>query len=315
MTRNMLYDVHTHVGLDSGFYLRGWWPYASTARDLLDRMDENRIGRAVCFPFTLPSAFDPYAFAKHDERKLIEGRFPFDVENALLADEIERVDTDKRLLQFAMFDPGRCVDQQVESIQKLVGKFAGLKTQTTVLQSPIRALLDDAKDLMHLAQAHNLPVLFHTAINPNDKWAQVSDCLEVAEKYPQVRFNLAHSLRFHAPLLKRARELPNVWVDCSAHLNHCLLAMKNSIVIPPEGTRVDANYEDPVSALLAVQAILGERYMWGSDNPYMSWCDDKLRLLFTYKQEADVLYALPESLTRQIAKRAPEAWLFGEKKS
>jgi predicted TIM-barrel fold metal-dependent hydrolase len=311
----MLYDVHTHVGLDTGFFLRGWWPYASTARDLLDRMGENRIGRAVCFPFTLPSAFDPYAFAKHDERKLIEGRFPFDLENALLADEIARVDTDKRLLQFAMFDPGRCVDEQVKAIQKLVGKIAGLKTQTTVLQSPIRALLDDAKDLMNLAQENNLPVLFHTAINPNDKWAQVSDCLEVAEKYPKVRFNLAHSLRFHASLLKQARQLPNVWVDCSAHLNHCLLASRNSAVVPPEGTRVDANYEDPVSTLLAVYDIMGERYMWGSDNPYMSWCDDKLRLLFTYKQEADVLYALPEHLTREIGTHAPEAWLFGEKKS
>ena len=283
--------------------------------DLLDRMDENRIDRAVCFPFTLPSAFDPYAFSKHDERKLLDGRFPFDVENALLADEIVRVDSDKRLLQFAMFDPARCVDQQVKSIEKLIGKIAGLKTQTTVLQSPIRSLLDESRELMHLAEQHNLPVLFHTAIHPNDIWAQVSDCLDVAQKYPKVRFNLAHSLRFHAPLLKQARQMPNVWVDCSAHLNHCYLATQEQPGRSAQGTRVDANYGDPVSALLAVYDILQERYMWGSDNPYMSWCDDKLRLLFTYKQEADVLFALPEHLTRQLAQKAPEAWLFGEKKA
>ena len=314
-TRNMLYDVHTHVGLDTGFFLRGWWPYASTARDLLDRMDENRIGRAVCFPFTLPSAFDPYAFSRSGELKLLDARFPFDLENARLSDEIERVDSNKRLLQFAMFDPGRCVGEQVKSIEKLIGKIAGLKTQTTVLQSPIRALLDDAEDILHLAEQHDLPVLFHAAINPNDSWAQVSDCLEVAERFPKVRFNLAHSLRFHAHLLKQARQLANVWVDCSAHLNHCWLAKQNSVVVPPAGTRVDANYEDPVSTLLAVYDILGDRYMWGSDNPYMSWCDDKLRLLFTYKQEADVLHALPDHLTRQIASLAPQAWLFGGRKS
>jgi len=310
-----LYDVHTHVGLDTGFFLRGWWPYASTARDLLDRMNENRIDRAVCFPFTLPSAFDPYAFSKRDERRLLDGRFPFDVENALLADEISRVDSEKRLLQFAMFDPARRVSEQVKAIEKLIGKISGLKTQTTVLQSPIRSLLDESRDLMLLAEQHNLPVLFHTAIHPNDQWAQASDCLDVAERYPRVRFNLAHSLRFHAPLLRRAAQVPNVWIDCSAHLNHCYLASQNSIVVPPEGVRVDANYDDPVSALLAVYDIVGQRYMWGSDNPYMSWCDDKLRLLFTYKQEADVLFALPESLTRQIAQKAPEAWLFGEKHS
>src|SRR3989442_15657624 len=103
-----LFDVHTHVGLDAGFFLRGWWPYASTARDLLDRMTANHIDRAVCFPFTLPSAFDPYAFAQSGELKLLDGRFPFDRENLLLADEIARVDVEKRLLQFAMFDPGRC---------------------------------------------------------------------------------------------------------------------------------------------------------------------------------------------------------------
>ena len=121
----MLYDVHTHVGIDAGFFLRGWWPYASTAHDLLDRMDENGIGRAVCFPFTLPSAFDPYAFARSGELKLIDGRFPFDLENQLLATEIARVDSEKRLLQFAMFDPARCVAEQLKSIEKLIGKIAG----------------------------------------------------------------------------------------------------------------------------------------------------------------------------------------------
>ena len=30
------FDVHTHVGLDAGFYLRRWRPYACTARQLLD---------------------------------------------------------------------------------------------------------------------------------------------------------------------------------------------------------------------------------------------------------------------------------------
>src|SRR4051812_47595498 len=99
------YDVHTHIGLDAGFYLHGWWPYACTARDLLELMDAHGIDRAVCFPFTLPSAFDTHAFADRDELVLMPGRFPFDRENALLVSQIERVDTQRRLLPFAMFDP------------------------------------------------------------------------------------------------------------------------------------------------------------------------------------------------------------------
>jgi len=45
------YDVHTHVGIELAFMLRGWWPYAATARDLLERMDAGGIAQAVCFPF------------------------------------------------------------------------------------------------------------------------------------------------------------------------------------------------------------------------------------------------------------------------
>src|SRR4051794_18441776 len=98
----LTYDVHTHVGLDAGFFLRGWWPYASTAADLLQQMDRHGIARAVCFPFTLPSAFDPYAFAERNELALLPGRFPFDRENPLLHQEITRLGVGERFLQFAM---------------------------------------------------------------------------------------------------------------------------------------------------------------------------------------------------------------------
>src|SRR5256885_16955255 len=84
-----LYDVHTHVGLDLGFYLRGWWPYAATARDLLAQMDLAGIDHAVCFPFTLPSAFDPYLFADQKRVELTPGRVPFDREHLRLVDAIE----------------------------------------------------------------------------------------------------------------------------------------------------------------------------------------------------------------------------------
>src|SRR3954447_5477839 len=94
-TMSLRYDVHTHVGLDAGFYLRGWWPYAATAGDLLSHMDAHGIGKAVCFPFTLPSAFDAYAFAEGGRVELLPGRFPFDRENRLLVQEVERIDSGK----------------------------------------------------------------------------------------------------------------------------------------------------------------------------------------------------------------------------
>jgi predicted TIM-barrel fold metal-dependent hydrolase len=302
----LTYDVHTHVGLDTGFYLRSWWPYAATARDLLEQMDANGIDRAVCFPFTLPSAFDTYAFAERNEITLLPGRFPFDRENALLAQEIERVGGG-RLLQFAMFDPAREIARQVDAIRPLLGKVAGLKTQSTVLRSSVRTLLDAGRPLMELAAANDLPVLFHTAVN--DPWAQVSDCLAVARAFPKVRFNLAHSCRFHEPLLRECAATANVWVDCSAHLAHCQLARENRGAVAPVNERVKADYTQPIQVLEAVHAIVGAKYMWGSDNPFMSWYDDKLRIIYTYQQEMDVVRQLPEPIRNSMLTDAPQAWL------
>jgi predicted TIM-barrel fold metal-dependent hydrolase len=306
----MNYDVHTHIGLDTGFYLRGWWPYASTAADLLARMDAHGIDRAVCFPFTLPSAFDADRFAEQNEVALRPGRFPFDRENALLAAEIERFGGDGRLWQFAMFDPSREIDAQVRAIESLAGKIRGLKTQSTVIRSPVRALLEHGRPLMELAERRDLPVLFHTSLT--DPWAQVADCLAVARAFPRVRFNLAHSCRFHAPLLRECAQAPNVWVDCSAHLAHCRLARENAAPVAPAAQRVDADYEHPAVVLEAVHAILGPRkYMWGSDNPFMSWCDDKLRITYTYEDEFAAVRELTEDVRRDMLADAPRAWLVG----
>ncbi|HWB54436.1 MAG TPA: amidohydrolase family protein [Tepidisphaeraceae bacterium] len=308
----MLYDVHTHVGADMGFLMRGWWPYAATSGDLLTAMDANGIDRAVVFPFTLPSAFDVDVFAAGQGLKLRSERFPFDRENPLLAGELAMVDTDKRLMQFGMFDPAREVGKQIENLKSLIGKIAGLKCQTTILQSPIKQLLGDARGILELAQENNLPVLFHTAINPADSWAQVADCLEVAAAFPKVRFNLAHSLRFWKKGLEQAAKMDNVWVDCSAHLVHCQLAQQGHPAVAVAKKAVAADYSKPGKVLEAVGTILGSKYMWGSDNPFMSWCDKGIRAVYRYKQETDVLHGLPGGLKRSMGTTGPEAWLFGK---
>jgi predicted TIM-barrel fold metal-dependent hydrolase len=306
-----LYDVHTHVGVDLGFMLRGWWPYGASSQDLLGAMKANGIDRAVVFPFTLPTAFDVYAFADRGKVELLPGRYPFDRENALLAEEIAMLDTDKRLIQFAMFDPMREAGRQAENIRAMVGHVGGLKCQTTILQSPIKHLLGEGREILEIAEEHRLPVLFHTSVNPADAWAQVADCLEVAAAYPAVRFNLAHSLRFSKRGLEQAARMANVWVDCSAHLVHCQLARDKHKAVALGSDAVDADYTKPAEVLAIIHEMLPGKYLWGSDNPYMNWCDKGLRAIYTYKEEADVLHALPTAVRHSMATVAPEAWLYG----
>lgn len=308
-----LFDVHTHVGLDAGFYLRGWSPYAASAQQLLDEMDRNGIQNAVCFPFTLPSGFDAMKFAQENRIELLAGRFPFDLENKLLLQEIERLGAGYRLRVFAMLDPGRAVEQQLSNLKILRGRITGLKSQTTILRSPVRRLCDEAAPLMHFASENDLPIVLHTSVN--DPWAQASDCLDVAAAHPNVRFNLAHSLRFDRPLLEKAAQMGNVWVDCSAHIIHCKLARSNSPAVAEASRRVACNYEDPAAVLVEIESILQGRYLWGSDNPYMSWRDDKVALISSYALEASVLHALPLAVRDRMARTAPRHWLFGERQA
>jgi hypothetical protein len=311
----LLFDVHTHIGLDLAFYLRGWWPYATSAVDLLAEMDANGIDQAVCFPFGVPCAFDPYAFADHMTLDLQPDRVPFDRENQALINEVQKFDTDSRLHVLAMFDPSRKVDEQIKNLQPLADKIAGLKLQGTLIKAPVADLLDGGKPLMQFAQQHDMPVLIHTAIYDQDVWAQPADCLKVAEAYPDVRFNLAHSHRFHEPTLRIAAQMPNVWVDCSAHIIHCNAALENAAHVAKPSERVNADFTNPAAALQAVYDILGPSYLWGTDNPFMSWVDDSIFQICTYKAEADALHALPAAIKKSMASDAPQAWLFGSKES
>ena len=164
--------------------------------------------------------------------------------------------------------------------------------------------------MMHFAAENDLPVVLHTSVN--DAWAQVSDCLDVAAAHPKVRFNLALSLRFDLPSLERASLMSNVWIDCSAHIIHCELARGDSKAVAEASRRVKTNYADPVQVLADIEAILPGRYLWGSDNPYMSWVDDKLKLMSSYAKEVAVLHALPADVRRRMACDAPRRWLFGD---
>jgi len=308
-----VYDVHTHVGLDQGFYLRGWRPYAAWARELLDHMDAHGIDRAVCFPFTLPSAFDAVAFAERGRVELLPGRVPFDRENEMLVREIEALGAGERLYPLAMIDPSRCVDEQLANLERQAGRICGLKLQSTIIESPVLNLLTVGRGLMEFAADRGLPVLLHATIWEKAIHALASDCLAVAEAFPSIRFDLAHSLAFHAGNLRRAAQMPNVWVDCAALLAHCELARQDSPIIAAPADRLDADYTRPEQVLEAIHGILGDRFLWGSDNPFMSWCDDQLRLLHSYADEARALHALPDRVRRDISVVGPEAWLFGRK--
>ena len=75
------------------------------------------------------------------------------------------------------------------------------------------------------------------------------------------------------------------------------------------GGRRVADYGVRQGCWSGLMPLIPGRYMWGSDNPYMSWCDEEMAYVRSYGDEAKVLWALPEAVRMRMAHSAPRRWL------
>ncbi len=315
-TSPVLIDAHTHIGADLFFYVQKNHPYAQDWSSLVRLGEANGIGQFVVFPMVsnLALNFEAMVAGKITSEGGLE-RVPYRFENRRMMTEIFHYfpELSDRAIPLWMIDPSREQQQQVAALRELGTEFncRGLKIQATVIQSKIRDLLGPGRCLIDFAEEKGLPVLIHTSVHPDDPWSPVADILAVAEAWPGVRFNLAHSCRFDRPTLDRIAELPNAWFDCSAHRIHCQLAVMNSPSVACLERRVPSDYRDPVTVL----GDLAERYptklLWGSDSPFESYIDRSIQLRSTYRDEADTLHALGAETVIRIAHTNNLAFLNG----
>jgi predicted TIM-barrel fold metal-dependent hydrolase len=198
-------------------------------------------------------------------------------------------------------DPARRQAEQVETLKLLKERYPirGLKIQATMIQAPIRRLLDEGSCLVDLAADWNVPMLIHSSIAAGDIWSQAGDILDIAEARPEVRFCLAHSCRFHRPSLERLGTLSNTWFDCSAHAIHCDAAVAGLDIVASPETRLETDYARPEAVMKALYDLLPERMMWGSDAPFYSYAGghdgETLRLFSSYEREISALSLLEQS--------------------
>jgi len=297
----LLIDCHTHIGVDSLFYFKGSFPYAQDFRALVQQAKLSQIDRLVVFPFVTYFGWQGLRSPVEDQE--INLAVPYEYENRRMFDEIYDLNADiaEAAIPFAMFDPARQQEEQVAALRKLAQDYPikGLKTQPTIIQAPIRELLEKGRCLMDLAEELDLPVLIHSSIIPVDLWSQASDILDVVETWPNVRFCVAHSCRFDLPSIQRLGTLPNAWMDCSAHCIHCDLAVDESHVVAPPDRRMVADYSRPDLVMKALYDLVPHQLIWGSDAPYYSYAarhdGQTLRLMSTYEKEVAALDALSET--------------------
>ncbi len=312
----MKIDNHVHIGVDPLFYLSGWSPYALGLPEFLAGAEHAGIDRAVVFPFV--SYLDLNIPEMHAGKISFSGKFdsvPYRFENRRLLEEIYQLHPQSaaRVMPFLIADPGRRPIEQVGDWSRLIRDFKvfGIKIQATIIQSPVTSLLGGAACMLDFAAEHNLPLLIHSSIDPDDKWSQCADILEVVAARPDVRFLLAHSCRFHHPSLQNIAQLPNCWFDCSAHVIHCECAVKGLKTVAPEATRFPSNYNSPETVLKDLASAFPEKLIWGSDAPFYSYADSNIQLTSSYEREVACLDALPPDLLERVSHMNTLAWLHG----
>ena len=313
---NGLIDAHTHVGADLLFYLRGDYPYALDWPTLV-RLGEYAGIRGGMVVFPMVSNLSMNISALREGKIETEGaleKIPYQFENRRMMEEIALFpELAPRAYPLWMIDPSREQAAQVEALAALAREHrcSGLKLQATIIRSYVRDLNGPGRCLMEYAEANDLPVLIHSSVHPEDPWSNVADLLAVAEAWPGIRFNLAHSCRFDKPSLDRINALPNTWFDCSAHRIHCeLVGMKSPSVAAP-GRLFPSDYSDPVAVLRDLAAAYPDKLMWGSDAPFDSYVTKDVQLRSSYGAEAATLLALEPEIVTRIARTNTLAFLRG----
>ena len=312
----MIIDSHNHVGADIMFWLRGDFPYAQHLVTMTREGGALGVDRWIVFPFVINLSLEIEALRRGE---IVYGgieKVPYAFENRRLLREINELfpEEGKRCLPFVMLDPMREQAAQIAELRRLRGDydFYGLKIQTTMLQSFIRTLGGEGRAFIDLAAEWDIPFLIHSSVG-DDPWAQAGDILDIAEKFPHVRFCLAHSCRYDRECLDRVAALPNTWFDCSAHCIHCDGAVADLPYIAPRPRRFDSDFTNPARVIADLAAAYPAKLIWGSDSPYYSYVamlgGERIALISTYEREVAALRAQPAEVVDRIANKNTRAWL------
>ncbi len=326
-TKEAVIDVHTHIGMSPKFFHQYGYPYALSFEDLVIRMDQLGIDHSVVFPFVDSAFYVNDSRSSTIETTIQYCKFPYELENKNLLNEIYEIFPEYCLkaLPFLMFDPSREAEKQADFMEEISEKYPvyGIKTASTYIQAFVNDLETKGKPILEFARTKNLPIIFHSSVHPNDPWASAYDLVDMAERHSDIRMCIAHSARFSEPVLEKAAKLDNCFVDFSAFIIHCRLALQNSPSIAAKNLRFKGAYNDPLSIMMKMAETYPDTMLWGSDTPFNYWIqkyytdDGQLaedRLDCGYSEEADLLHKLPKALKTKIAYNNNLRFLFGEER-
>jgi predicted TIM-barrel fold metal-dependent hydrolase len=320
-------DIHSHLGLSVKAYAACEYPYCQSIEDLCYRQRANGVDAGVVFPFAPDMAFDLRALVS-EGRVVRSGAaaspVPYQAENRMVFAEVHRFHPEwqTRFLPFVSVDPGRCVPEQLASLEELAGEHPvyGIKISPVFCQSPLSCLLGEGAAFLEFAARLDLPLLLHVTVDPTEEYSQVSEAFRIVERHPELRFCLAHCVGLSREYLERADAAANVWVDTSALKIQVQAAFEGMAFMAPPAQRFDWDYSDHRQVMCRLLEAFPRTIVWGSDSPaytYIvhrrqgadSWLDAQLK--GSYEDEKAALDALPPDHRLRACSTNSLAFLFG----
>lgn len=304
-------DAHTHAtGIDVLNFFTPRIPSTQSLAELKRKMEICGVSSAIVCPFPGTIYYNPRKILLENiwEPSGLED-FPYQQENLVLLEEIKLRGWEEFFFPFLAFDPKEKADQQMDFLSHKDGYF-GIKIHTLATRS---SPTDVDEKLKRVLKDRNLPVLFHTGKQENTLPEKV---LEFAEENPEIRVGLAHLGGLDAKVLQKATEVQNLFIDTSPFICICYFA-RAGLKRYLSDNIFKADYNDPVKALLDLYSILGDKLIWGSDEPFscFSGKDRQIVTNFSYEEQFEVLQQLAvlgySNVIRKIVEENPMKFLFG----
>ncbi|MBQ9934368.1 MAG: amidohydrolase family protein [Lachnospiraceae bacterium] len=284
-----LIDTHTHSGgMDLSNFFNGRYPSNQDILDLNEKRIRNGVGFQIVYPMQTSIYYDITTYWKLREF-LPSGysEYPFQLENRYLLLQI-RYFSLERMLPFVGFSLQDKVIEQESDILRLAKDYSiyGLKYHTKIDQKSADKV-DKESDFVEIAKHLNIPITFHTEQKGVSSAISV---LELASRYPEVRFCAAHFGGFSADFFRELDKYPydNLYFDTCPLLPRCHYLSNNR-----SSELLDLDYENPRSILKYFAEHYPDRVLWGTDSPWTNYgpLDEYHKNLseFGYCQEVEII--------------------------
>lgn len=253
-SKREIIDAHVNLGTDVSNLRKNLFPVEQSFGELLKKMDNYNISKAIIVPFPSPAG----QFYKDSPWYALENH-----------ELINASHYSKRLIPFPAVNPND--KKSIESLKDTIMLFdiKGIKLSHTIpMGFSIDKLINHA--LMKVVQEHNLIFMMHIGTGKeagaDNVHVTLDYAIEVAKKYPDVKFIFCHLGRLHEKILD-ALNLENVFMDTAG------LALWNrwSQFIASEPLELFKN-STPITVIeQLVKLGYEDKLVFGSDEPYISY--------------------------------------------